>query len=348
MKKKYLHSLNWFRGLAIAFVVLGHTDKGFTAESTLGTFIYAFILNGSAFFVFISGYLFWHLSPAFAYPKYLKTKANNVLFPYLLILTITLISIIGLSSAGIHSSDFSNFEYVVELSRPLQENGIIWHYLIGGAINYPLWFIPMIIIFFIVSPAIKHAANQPYFLAIILISLLYTLFSKRGDIAPLQFLHYLSIYLLGIFCKQHENTLYQHAGTLLAITLPLSLIATYLKMHSVGGSFSIVIYGEAFFFNPISPPQIITTLSALALLMFIEKQSIKPRILDILAKYAFGIFFIHFYFLVVTAAVFNHLGYDNTAIKFIADYFFAITGSVIVCHYTKKFFPKTSRQLLGI
>src|SRR5882762_3443553 len=86
-QKQFLNYIHYFRGIAIIFVVGGHTyltlswNKGTSSQ----IFFDCLWQNGSVLFVFIAGFLFQHLSGKFEYKKYLKNKALNVVLPYLII-----------------------------------------------------------------------------------------------------------------------------------------------------------------------------------------------------------------------------------------------------------------------
>ena len=90
INKGYLNSLNWFRGLAILFVVLTHVDSG-SLNSNIAQYIKTFVGNGTFYFVFISGYLFFHLIHKYSYLDYLRKKFLYVLIPYVFILSISIL-----------------------------------------------------------------------------------------------------------------------------------------------------------------------------------------------------------------------------------------------------------------
>lgn len=65
-KKEFLNNINYFRGLAIVFIVLGHCISfgvsNFNENKSLIACIINYILpGGTNFFVFISGYLLHHI-----------------------------------------------------------------------------------------------------------------------------------------------------------------------------------------------------------------------------------------------------------------------------------------------
>jgi peptidoglycan/LPS O-acetylase OafA/YrhL len=315
MSKKYLHSINWFRGVAIIFVVMTHLSTDGILQYDLGKYVQAFFQNGTSFFVFISGYLFWHLIGRFNYDEYLVSKIKNVVTPYLLLMTMTLLGVYVLSLFNIYSIDYSPYDYRVQFYDLIGESGFLWHYAIGGAINFPLWFIPMILVFFLASLPIKMISESKYFTIFLVIFIVFTLISDRGDIAPMQFIHYLGIYLFGIFCKKNEKHLYDNTKIIALMTLPLSIIFVYVKVNitTMLPLWLITDYGNTVNYGEVQ--KIFSILFFLSILMHLEKGGRKSVLLDFLAKYSFGIFFLHYYFLIMSSAIFNGLGYDATMLR---------------------------------
>lgn len=79
-KNKYLSHLNYFRGIAIVFIVVGHCYiLRFIYFDENTSFIFQIIKNiatgGTTFFVFISGYLLHHIySGKFDYENFCSQK----------------------------------------------------------------------------------------------------------------------------------------------------------------------------------------------------------------------------------------------------------------------------------
>ena len=83
-KTKILNYINVFRGLAILLIIMGHTMQ-FGENNSLAHIINCeMICGGTALFIFISGFLFEHLSYKFEYKNYLSKKWTNVVMPYLI------------------------------------------------------------------------------------------------------------------------------------------------------------------------------------------------------------------------------------------------------------------------
>lgn len=336
-KKEYLHSLNWFRGLAILFVVMTHTPLNGLLEYTAGVYLASYFQNGTAFFVFISGYLFWHQIHKYNYYAFIKNKINNVVSPYIIILTITLLSVYILSRFGVNSIDHSKFDYQVNFENLLSKNGFFWHYLKGGAINYPLWFIPMIIIFFITSPLIVFISKTRSFGVVLVIALIYTTLSVRGEWATSQYAHYLGVFLLGIFCKKNQKVIFDKALLFLFISLPLSLLFLFCKVN----------YDESMF-NFSALEKLASVLFYISLFMFLEKKGLKFKVFDILAKYSFGIFFIHYYFLILFTLLFAKLGLEDSLYESIFTFILSVLLATAASYFIKLAAGKHSKNILGV
>lgn len=347
--KTYLHSINWFRGIAIIFVVITHVPVPKILEYSSGHYIQAYFQNGTSFFIFIAGYLYWHLIDRFNYINYLKTKFDNVLRPYLLLMTVTLITVFIINIGTI---DESNLKYIVHLNNPLGESGFLWHLLKGGVINFPLWFIPMITVFFLFSSIIKKMGDSNYFNFYLIACLIITLITNRGDWAHLQFIHYLGVYLFGIFCKKNQEFIYDKSLMIALVSFPLSLVFVYFKVNVITlipTGFPTDYFGYGFGRANYSEVQkLFSIVFFLALFMYLEKKELKFPVLDLLAKYSFGIFFVHYYFILICEFLFSAIDCDNTFVSIGGSLIIIIGMSLLVCHYIKVKLPLNSRYLLGI
>ena len=139
-KKSYLNYINVLRGLAILLIIAGHTMQFGESSSLLHKINCEIVCGGTTLFIFISGFLFQHLSGKFEYKTYLSKKWTNVVLPYFVT------SLVGISFCFIYPQIYGNsFDGL----NPLIQ---IPMFLTTGRIhNTPTWFIPMIILFFFCS-----------------------------------------------------------------------------------------------------------------------------------------------------------------------------------------------------
>lgn len=314
-EKKYLKSLNWFRGIAIIFVFLSHVPKG-EINGITANFLHSFFGNGTFYFVFISGYLFWHLKDRFEYIGYIKNKIKNVILPYLFVLTPVLI-LYGILEVNLDTPN------EVLFSGLLIKNGLIWHLLVGGmAANPPLWFIPMIIIFFITSPIIYSLSESKYFNILLLITIVFSILSFRPDTLqyPLySYFHFYGVYLFGIFCKKNERLVFYHSKKIALISFfsyfAFVIIDVNYGVFGSGAPKFAPMFTDGMSLIYINYNQIQKLFGAvffLSFLFYIEnKNELNIIALDTCAKYSFGIFFIHYYWIVILRNLFNgtHLSY---------------------------------------
>ena len=78
-KKKFINSINYFRGLAIVLIVAGHCyDLAYYEPvNNFDSLLFALIKNATVYFVFISGFLYYHIFyHKFDYKKFMLKKAQ--------------------------------------------------------------------------------------------------------------------------------------------------------------------------------------------------------------------------------------------------------------------------------
>jgi surface polysaccharide O-acyltransferase-like enzyme len=114
----------------------------------------ALFKDGTAYFIFIAGFLFQYLSKKYAYGDYLKKKFNNVILPYLII---SIPAIFYCISQGKVSNDVWFKDFFPSWPLPYQ---VVALYSTGGHL-YTLWFIPMIAIFYVISPLLIFVDKNP-------------------------------------------------------------------------------------------------------------------------------------------------------------------------------------------
>lgn len=222
----FLNSFAYFRAVAIFLIVVGHSlgilEKG-SSSFVLGV-INNLILGATALFVFISGYLFHHVFyKRYKYPKFLIGKMKNVLVPYLI-----------LSFPAILIYMYIHDYWAMSL-HDLFINGIwlLW----SGEFLIAYWYIPFILLTFLVSPLhyayIKLSLRSQ--VLIILIFLLVAVLIHRPilNTDPIQsFIYYTPVYLIGIVCSLYKESLYSYLKGkdlfLLGLTVFFAILQVYM------------------------------------------------------------------------------------------------------------------------
>ena len=229
-------------------------------------------------------------------------------------------------------------------------------YLTGvgnGFVGY--WYIPFIMIVFVMSPIfirfIKLKLQTQIIITLLL--LIYSVFIHRGTLVNVfavfqNVFFFIPVYLFGIMCSEKKDVIYTKLKGkefyLLSFVLALAIfqaslgkLGTYHKDPFVYGGIDLMIIQK-----------ILLCLFFMIWLNRFENQ--KFRLLEIISANSFGIFFTHGIIIAFFLKIKEKLNFTFTSNSFImycliATIIFSI--SLIVTLSIKKIFPKTSRYLIG-
>lgn len=306
-KKSFLNYINVFRGLAILLIIAGHTMQFGENSSLIHKINCEIICGGTALFIFISGFLFQHLSNKFEYKSYLKKKWINVILPYFIT------SIVGILFCFIYPNTYGNsFDGL----NPFIQIPI---FLTTGRIhNTPTWFIPMIILFFFCSWVILKLEQKGWLYKLLPFMFLTTLIYPRIDVDYNSimnlsythkyfacigyilngFIHFFSLYIFGMFCSKYKGVIdifYNKRLLLWILMIVLASINIYLNYHNLYSNFTV--------------SKTILTMLILGYLKHYDEWITSNKLLnqtfDITAKYSFGLFFVHWYWFFIYNQIFN-------------------------------------------
>ena len=275
----FLGYIHYFRAVAIIFIITGHSIDAFvwSEHQVIEKILRVFIENGTVLFVFISGYLFQHLSASFDIRKYYKSKFKNVITPYFIISIPAILIFITILERDAMWSDF--------YSNPVWAQ-IGLFYLTGKHLA-PFWFIPVIAIFYIIAPLMIKADENKSIYYLLPVFILISCLVDRG--LPFQsFLHYFSAYLLGMWCSKFKNPINAIISQNFFIISSLTLILM------------LAVFELIFMHNPMSYVNYLQkVMLAFFFLGLLIKYNAKltSKWVGIIADTSFGIFFIHSYFL---------------------------------------------------
>ena len=306
-KTKILNYINVFRGLAILLIIMGHTMQ-FGENNSLAHIINCeMICGGTALFIFISGFLFEHLSYKFEYKNYLSKKWTNVVMPYLITAIPGLFFCLYCPVA--YKNSFAGLNPLIQI--PL-------HLTIGRVHNVPTWFIPMIIIFFLFSWIFIKLEKKGILFKLLPIMFLLTIFLPRG-VAEYEstlgldyltkymiyvryiltnFIHFTALYVFGMYCSNKKEVIdkfYNKRALIWALMLSTSAFDIYLSYKYNYSNYTI--------------SKTFLTMLVLCYLKhydeFIISHNKLNKTLDFIAKYSFGLFFIHWYVFFIYNQIFN-------------------------------------------
>ena len=233
---------------------------------------------------------------------------------------------------------------------------------IGRVHNVPTWFIPMIVIFFMFSWVFLKLEKKNILYKILPILLLITIFVPRGS-AEFQdtiglsyaakywiyaryilmgFVHFLSLYVLGMFCSANKHIIDKFYDKRLFLWIGMILTATA-DIYFGWENFTI--------------SKTFLTLLVLGYLKhydeFILSHKKTNAVLDFIAKYSFGIFFVHWYWLFIYNQIFhtpNVIPFTTNAIWIVLIRFIAVAIMSILSLFLVKKLVKdgNSRKFIGV
>lgn len=337
---RYVHN---FRGVAILVIVASHVIDFLEYDNKLIEKIaYSLITNGTIYFVFIAGFLFQFLSYNYEYKNYLIKKLQYVLLPYLFI------SIPGIALCLI--GELTTPDWFINCFSDWQIHLQILMYLLTGAHVAPFWFIPMIAIFYITSPILLWIDTHPKVYQIVLILLILTVVIPRAehnDNAMQSYIHFLSAYVLGMFCSHFREKIFPVMQKKYFWLLIGFVVLTVLEI--------------VFLPQPTVQPTTINSLTKLVLCVLImyflwvaesRLSKLFHEIMGLLAELSFGIYFIHYYFLMFYSRMVYKLRLEPFWIHanpfiFSLILVFGLGGSIVLLLFIKMIFGKKSRFIVG-
>ncbi len=336
-KVKFLRFIHLYRAFAILMIVAGHVfaslEWSLGREAEIDKVDIVFFDNVSVIFVFISGFLFQHLLQKFKYRSYLKTKFKYVILPYLVISIPVIIVRILLDRPTSFLLD-THPDFVSY--HPLFQAGF---YLLTGAHLRPLWFIPMIAIFYLTSPLFKLADDHPKcypFLVVGAIALSIVVPRSSPTDVVSNYLHFLSPYIAGMFISRYKTivTALFDRFSPLGVLILYFFVAGCLEYPSTHLSFLTKLYSSVFF-----------------LYVFWKIQPFFKRRMAKIADYSFGIFFLHDYFDLLYKIVLEKITGDpfikGNYILFMIIFVAIVALCVVHIKFIKSLFGRYSRMIIG-
>lgn len=348
IKDNYLTYVHYLRGLAILIIVAIHSRMALFGNSNhiLNETLIVFLDNGTVVFVFISGFLFQHVFiPIFNFKTYLVKKLKYVLLPYFLVSIIPII-------------DKLYFDHSIPwLTQELQAKGSTWlvFYMLGTGKHFgPFWFIPMITIFYIISPILVKLNIKGFYLYIFPLIFIFGLFTYQfGYYSTIfnSFVFYLPIYLLGMFVSYNKDLLFKNQWWFFIMFTLLYICIIILELKGILITPRLEGFNNKnlnyFIFDPAKLR--FSLLAVVLTLLFHSATNIKLKFLQLLGDYSFGIYFIHLFFIIIfqKAIAYYNVTLTPNFISFLIVLLFSLLSSFLFVWVIKIIFRSKSRYIIG-
>ncbi|MFQ4142293.1 acyltransferase [Chlorogloeopsis sp. ULAP02] len=337
---KFLRYIHNFRGFAILTIVATHIIASLQwRNETIEKLTYILIGNGTVYFVFIAGFLFQFLSSKYEYKKYLNKKLQYVILPYLF-LSIPAIKLCLIEKIYTPPDWFQH--HFSDWSIP----GQILMYLLTGAHLPPFWFIPMITIFYLISPILIWVDRHPknYWILPILLGITAIIPRAQYNANPIQsFVHFLSVYMIGMFCSHYRDKIFSILKRKYFWLLIGFVILTILEFTITPRPTAINSWSKL----------ILCVLIIYCLWLFelkLPKQF--HDVMGFLAELSFGIYFLHGYFIIAYSGAANKFGFNQfwtqaNPLTFSLIFLLSVGASIVSLLIIKNIFGKKSRFIVG-
>ncbi len=333
--RKFIRYIHHFRGVAIIYVVAAHILVKWPENSIVSRAMDVVWQNSTILFLFIAGYLFQHLSDKFEYKDYLIKKFQNVICPYLILsIPVILHRVVNQDLPGFTLDIHPDFG-----SWPKWEQA--GYYLLHGAHLQPLWFIPMISLYYLIAPVLLYIDRHPrYYYSLIPLFIL-SLVVQRSVLSDtlIMAVHFLSVYVFGMFLSHYKEEFLEWAKkywvpmTLAAFGV---LVATYFATPELYDRFDFthkVLFCGVFIYW----------------LWRLEKYI--PRWVDTLATLSFGIFFVHYFFVLLLRALSNRVlqqEVPGNILTWTISFVLVMVMAVYFLKAAQKVLGKKSKYFVGV
>jgi probable poly-beta-1,6-N-acetyl-D-glucosamine export protein len=350
-KKDFLNYIHYFRGLAILLIVGLHACVTLNWEEAFlqRKLLIVLFNNGTVLFVFIAGFLFYHLhKDKFDYRDYLKKKFLHVIIPYLIISIPALFDKFYFDKIGDHWW----------MDKGFSESGPVFKViflLITGRHMGVFWFIPMISIVYLIGPLILRFARTKAFMYIVPVLTFLSLYTFRfGYYANivLSLEYFFPIYLFGIWVYKLKEFFFQHARTVVIILgiiylgISIGEMLEWLPFNETIGLRDVKYTVYRFNYNKFK--MVLFILFTLSGFHIFNHVRIPP--LKLLGDYSFGIFFVHLYVIQVFRLL-DRARYlpisPPSLLSFLAYYVVVVLLTVIIVKLVRLSFRDYSRYVIG-
>lgn len=344
--KKFLSSINYFRGIAIVLIVLGHCYdlSHWEISSVVGKVFYSTTLNGSVYFVFISGFLYHHVFyHKFNYQNFMLKKIKYVLLPYLILSVLPILYEILVNDGG---------EYLPAQLRDHHLLAAGW-YLLTGRISYAYWYIPMAFLLFTISPIINKLIKSQKVLVVGLGLLVVSLIVHRSinNLNPFHSLvYFLPVYLIGIWSSINQQKIYlclkSNVNKAILLVIAFDLAAVQVLLLQQPGNFHKQFWS-------VTVPDVNLLQKILLCFLFMSILNIYENtditLFKKTAETSFAIYFIHPFLINGLISIASRLNIDYEGNIFILLLSTGIITliSIAIAIIFKLIFKKNSRYFIG-
>jgi peptidoglycan/LPS O-acetylase OafA/YrhL len=349
---KFIDHLHAFRGFAILTIVAAHSwsyllfmgpFETMPAHNRVYSIVETLFHGSTIFFALISGLLFSMVLQDKGWRKFFSSKIKNVVSPY------AFVNLLFLSA------------FWPMYRKWMESNGetpdfllVYFNGLLSGDLMLQYWYIPVLIVLYVATPLfsvlVKHRALVwvAWLLALAPLVVSRTIYPQLLSGATI--VYFAGAYILGMLIGENyaatRELIGRHLGVFWLITIGCSLVIglQYINEFEAESWFSS--RESLFYAQKLS-------MAALAVHYLSRWETSLPKWLFTLGTYAFAIYFLHFFFVNMTAELVTLVAQDkaNAFIAAAGGLFILLASiglSLLTAWLLKKLFRRYSRLFIGV
>ncbi|WP_166963093.1 acyltransferase family protein [Yeosuana marina] len=346
----YLHS---FRALAILKIVLGHAVAAafiaaygaFNDTAPIIMISEIFYHDSTIYFAIISGLLFSRVLKPKGYNKFYISKLKNIVLPYIFV---TLV----LTFIKIKFDDVANFQEGISYYASKVFKNIIF-----GKANFALWYIPVLIVLYIVTPVLEflqktNTLTKVFFFFIMIIPLFVSRIQVLTEytLKIETMLYFIGAYAVGMYLgsdlERKLQLIKRYKYAIITAVVICTIILFYFYSNKINMMGKVSLRESVFYIQKIG-------LALVFIMLFKRLGDRQPKWLVPIARDSFSIYFIHgtvlyaishFFMFIVGAKAIAPLNIVLGAFLLLVV---SISISMIIVYFFKKVFGKKSRMIIG-
>lgn len=346
----YLHS---FRGLAILIIVLGHAVVAafigaygaFDETAPILMVSEIFYHDSTLYFAIISGLLFSKVLKPKGYYRFYKNKLKHIVLPYLVVtLVLTLIKIKFYYVYGFQESIVFYFSNVIKN-------------LIFGKANFALWYIPVLIFLYFVTPILeflqkKNQLTKVLFFLILVMPLIVSRVQVLTEyvLSMETMLYFMGAYAFGMYLGTDLDEKLQLIKKYKKIIAGIAIISTavlfYFYYNEIDMIGKVSLKESFFYIQKIG-------FALILLMLFKRLDDNQPQWLNPIATGSFFIYFIHASILYAITPLFLFILHAtnftplNVVVAALILLLVTIGISMLFVQICNKLFGNYSRMIIG-
>ena len=343
-----LNYFDYFRAICILLIVTGHSFTPWVIDTLPEKIVQNLIGGGSTLFVFISGFFFHYVFyPKFNYIKFVIKKTKNVFLPYIVLSSLAFFVLVVIR-------DRPHPQLTCEIIGFTDYLILYFQYLWTGRVLLAYWYIPFIMVVFLMSPVFIKYIKLPlkYQLSIFFILLVVSIYVQKPayNLSPIHSVIYFTpIYLLGILYSLNQKSISKFINDKsFLLGLLTLLLATSQALIDRDDSFYFIEIEILYSWLHIAIVQkIVMIFFLMSILQKINTKEIP--ILKYLASVSFALYFIHpwLIYLLGPIARIEYISHLSGIIIVPIKTTLVVCTSLIILKCCKKILGSKSRYIIG-